>query len=235
MHKARLSVARRSIARLSVLLFTLSVLSVLFGPFASSAIVYASAAQQAMPQQAQPPQQSPPKPQEPPSMAAPANRTFTLSGEMLSGYQSTQRNLIEAAEKMPEDQYGFKPTPEIKPYGQLVAHTALSQFRTCAMLKGEPSPRKDEKEETSRTKAEAIALLKASTTYCDPLVTAVTDTTATELTKAGEMQVAKGLLPASLIAHGGEMYGTMAVYLRLKGIVPPSTERQNQMQMKKSQ
>jgi hypothetical protein len=55
-----------------------------------------------------------------------------------------------------------------------------------------------------------------------------------ELTKVGENQAAKGLLPASLLAHGMEMYGTMAVYLRLKGIVPPSTERQNQ-QMKKSQ
>jgi hypothetical protein len=57
--------------------------------------------------------------------------------------------------------------------------------------------------------------------------------------KFGKDQVAKGLLPASLVAHGTEMYGTMAVYLRLKGIVPPSTERQNQMkkdqQMKKSQ
>jgi hypothetical protein len=55
-----------------------------------------------------------------------------------------------------------------------------------------------------------------------------------ELTKVGENQAAKGLLPASLLAHGMEMYGTKAVYLRLKGIVPPSTERQNQ-QMKKSQ
>lgn len=60
-------------------------------------------------------------------------------------------------------------------------------------------------------------------------MSALTDTTMSELTKAGQNQVAKGLLPASLITHGMEMYGTMAVYLRLKGIVPPTTERQNQM------
>ena len=160
--------------------------------------------------------------------AAPAGQTYTLSAELLRGYQNLQRNLTEAAEKMPDDQYGFRPTPEIKPFGQLVAHAALAQFNTCAMLKGEPSPRKDEKEEASRTKADAIALLKASASYCDPLVNGLTESTMTELAKAGQNQVAKGLLPASLLAHGMEMYGTMAVYLRLKGIVPPTTERQNQ-------
>jgi uncharacterized damage-inducible protein DinB len=146
-----------------------------------------------------------------------------------------QRNLTEAAEKMPEEHYGFKPTPEIKPFGQLIAHVALAQFGTCSRIKGEANPRKDEKEETARTKAEAITLLKASAAYCDPVVNALTETAMSELTKIGENnQAAKGLLPVSLIAHGSEMYGTMAVYLRLKGIVPPSTERQTQ-QMKKSE
>ena len=161
-------------------------------------------------------------------------KIFTLSGEMLRGYQGVQRNLVEAAEKMPEADYGFKPTPEIRPFGQLVAHAALTQFGTCSLLKGEPSPRKDEKEDAPRTRAEAIALLKASAEYCDPLVTPLTDTTMPEMVKAKDMQVAKGLLPASLISHGQEMYGTMAVYLRLKGIVPPTTERQAQ-EGKKSQ
>ena len=164
-----------------------------------------------------------------------APKVFTLSGEMLRGYQSVQRNLVEAAEKMPAEHYPFKPTPDIKPFGQLVAHAALSQFSTCSMLKGEPSPRKDEKEDASRTRAEAIALLKASTDYCDPLVTSLTDTTMPEMVTAKEFQVAKGLLPASLISHGQEMYGTMAVYLRLKGIVPPTTERQNAATAKKTQ
>lgn len=164
-----------------------------------------------------------------------APKIFTLSGEMLRGYQSVQRNLAEAAEKMPEEHYRFKPTPEIKPFGQLVAHAALAQFTTCSMLKGEPSPHKDEKEDATRTRAEAIALLKASTAYCDPLVTPLTDANMPEMVKANDLQVAKGLLPASLISHGQEMYGTMAVYLRLKGIVPPTTERQTAAAAKKSQ
>lgn len=164
--------------------------------------------------------------QQPAAPAAP--QTFTLSGNMVRGYQNLQRNLTEAAEKMPEANYSFKPTPDVRPFGQLVAHVALSQFGTCAALKGDAAgPHKEDKEDAPRSKTELVALLKESTAYCDPLLTALKDDDMTTLTKAGQNQVAKGLFLAGTNTHGNEMYGTMAVYLRLKGIVPPSTERQN--------
>jgi uncharacterized damage-inducible protein DinB len=162
------------------------------------------------------------------AQAAAAPQTFTLSGNMVRGYQNIERNLTEAAEKMPEADYAFKPTPEIRPFGQLVAHVALSQFGTCAALKGDtPAPHKDDKEDAARSKTELVALLKESTAYCDPVLTALKDEDMTVLAKAGQNQAAKGLFLAGTVTHGNEMYGTMAVYLRLKGIVPPSTERQN--------
>ena len=153
---------------------------------------------------------------------------FTLSGNMLRGYASAQRNLIEAAELMPEEHYSFRPTPEIRPYGQLVAHIALSQFGGCAALKGEPNPRASEKEETPRSKADLVALLKASTAYCDAPLNALTDEAMVQMIKVGANEAAKGLILASTNTHANEVYGTMAVYLRLKGLVPPSTARQNQ-------
>jgi hypothetical protein len=161
-------------------------------------------------------------------------KTFTLSGNLLEGYQNIQQNLADAADKMPEDQYGFRPTPEIKPFGQLVAHVALAQFRMCAWLKGETNPHKDDKEETTRSKADEIALLKASTTYCDPAITALKDPVMAELVDTGDFRAAKGLFPVALATHGSEMYGTMAVYLRLKGIVPPSTEKEMKMKAAKT-
>jgi hypothetical protein len=151
---------------------------------------------------------------------------------MQRAYHDVQRNLTDAADKMPDTQYSFKPTPEIRPFAQLVAHAALAQFRTCAWLKGEANPRKDDKEDTTRTKSDAMTLLKASTTYCDPAVDALTESAMSELTKVEQVQAAKGLAPAELVVHGMEMYGTMSVYLRLKGIVPPTTERESQMKMK---
>jgi uncharacterized damage-inducible protein DinB len=157
-----------------------------------------------------------------------APQTFTLSGNAVRGYQNIERNLLEAAEKMPEADYAFKPTPEVRPFGQLVAHVALSQFATCASLKGDTAaPHKDEKEETARGKSELVALFKESTAYCDPVLTALKDEDMPVLTKSGQNQAAKGLFLIGTVSHGNEMYGTMAVYLRLKGIVPPSTERQN--------
>jgi uncharacterized damage-inducible protein DinB len=157
-----------------------------------------------------------------------APQTFTLSGNAVRGYQNIQRNLLEAAEKMPDADYAFKPTPEVRPFGQLVAHVALAQFGTCATLKGDAAPpHKEDKEETARTKTELVALFKESTAYCDPALTSLKDEDMTVLTKSGQNQVAKGLFLLGTVSHGNEMYGTMSVYLRLKGLVPPSTERQN--------
>jgi hypothetical protein len=158
---------------------------------------------------------------------------LTLSGALVRGLQSIQTELVEVATRMPEEHYSFRPTPEIKPFGQLVAHLALSQYRSCAMLKGEPNPKKDDKEEASRTKADAIALLKSSNEYCTPLISGFTEANMTEMMKSEKMELAKGLIPTELAVHGMEMYGTMAVYLRLKGIVPPMTEKEKAM--KKSQ
>jgi hypothetical protein len=166
------------------------------------------------------------KPTQPPP-ESPAAQTLTLSGWMTREYRQLQRNLSEAAAKMPEEDYGFRPTPAIRPYGQLVAHTALLQFMACSELKGEPNPRKDEKDDAPRTKEGTIALLEASTRYCDPLVDGSTEANVTELTQVEKIRAAKGILPVALIGHGQEMYGVMTVYLRLKGHVPPSTERMN--------
>ena len=130
---------------------------------------------------------------------------------------------------MSETDYSFKPTPEIRPFGQLIAHVALAQFGTCAMLRSEPNPHKDDKEDASRSKADLVALLKGSTEFCDKAFDSFTDQTMNELVAVRGNQIAKGLALTGTIGHGQEMYGTMAVYLRLKGIVPPTTEREKSM------
>ena len=157
---------------------------------------------------------------------SPTGQKLTLSGQTISAYNGIQRDLLEAAELMPEADYLFKPTPEMRPFGQLISHVALSQFGACSLLQGGPSPKAAEKEETPRSKAVLIALLKESATFCSPLVTAMTDEGMVQLIKAGPVEGARGLALIGLVAHGNEVYGTIAVYLRLKGIVPPTTARQ---------
>ena len=158
----------------------------------------------------------------------PEKQKFQMAPSALRGYHNLQRNLTEAAEKMSDADYAFKPTPEMRPFSQLVAHVALSQFGNCSILKGQPDPHEKDKEENFKTKAEAVALLKASTTLCDDAVNSVTDQNMLELIATPQAEVARGLLLTGTNSHGNEMYGTMSVYLRLKGIVPPSTERAQQ-------
>ena len=164
----------------------------------------------------------PAAPQSPP----PTGRKLTLASTMIQSYTALQRDLLEAAELMPEADYVFKPTPETRPFGQLIAHVALSQFAGCSLLQGGPSPKAAEKEETPRSKAVLIALLKESTTFCNPLVNAMTDEGMVQLMKVGPNEGARGVPAIGLSVHGNEVYGTIAVYLRLKGIVPPTTARQ---------
>jgi uncharacterized damage-inducible protein DinB len=161
-----------------------------------------------------------------PARQAPTGQTFGFAAYLVRGYHNLQQNLLGAAEKMSDADYSFRPTPDVRPFGQLVAHVALAQFGSCSALKGEPDPKKDVKEDAPRSKAEQIELLKASTAYCDPVLDALTDQALTETFKAGPNTVAKGLVLTGTNSHGNEMYGTMAVYLRLKGIVPPTTEKE---------
>jgi hypothetical protein len=162
-------------------------------------------------------------PQAPP----PTGQKQTLSQATIRGYTQMQRFLLEAAELMAEADYAFRPTPAVRPFGQLISHVALDQFNACAALQGVPSPKAAEKEETPRSKAALIALLKESTTFCDPPVNAMTDDSMVQLMKVGPNELARGLAVIFLNTHANEMYGTMAVYLRLKGLVPPTTALQN--------
>lgn len=166
-------------------------------------------------------------PAAPPSQP-PAGQKFTLASTLLLSYRAIQRDLLTAAEKMSDADYAFRPTPETRPFGQLISHIAISQFGGCALLKGEANPKQGEKEDAQRTKAEQIALLKESTAYCDEAMKTVSDENVTELVhnKTRDNYVARGLILSSNVTHGNEVYGTMAVYLRLKGLVPPTTERQ---------
>lgn len=160
--------------------------------------------------------------------AAPAK--FPLAATLVRSHEGVQRNLIEAAEKMPEEHYGFKPTPEMRPFVQVVAHIALSRFGSCSALSGAANPHASERETQPLTKAQAVALLKEGSTYCAEALKGVTEETLTQFVKIGAAgnEVARGVFVAGETAHGNEVYGTIAVYLRLKGIVPPSTERAQQ-------
>lgn len=159
---------------------------------------------------------------------APAGQTISLSMAVQRGYAGVKQNLTEMAAKMPEGDYGFKPGPaaEMRTFGQLFAHVANAQYGTCAAVKGVANPNQGRNLEAElKTKPEFVKALADSFAFCDDAYAALTDQNATEMIKQGPNTIARAAALANNVSHDNEMYGTGAVYMRAKGLVPPSTER----------
>jgi len=162
-----------------------------------------------------------------------APQKITMTSGLQYQYDSLKRNLKEAAERMPPADYGFKPKPEMKPFGQLFGHIANAQFRSCAALKGEPNPNQGNDAEKKTTKAEFVKDLSDSFAYCDSAFAAVTDSNIAQLVKttvhfydesmgAGHQnEVARGYIMIDLVRHDWSTLGVAGMYLKLKGVAPP--------------
>lgn len=154
----------------------------------------------------------------------PAFGADPLSAGQKGLYEGITNNIIRAAEKMPEANYSFKPTPEVRSFGQLVGHLADYQYIFCSGAAGEKPPVTGI-EDSKTSKADLVQALKDGYAYCDKIYSGMTDS------KLAENAAVEGRPRAILtiltltIAHNDEHYGNMVTYLRMKGIVPPSSER----------
>ena len=146
-----------------------------------------------------------------------------VSASIRADYRSVRDFVIRSAEKMPADGYGFKPTPEVRSFGQQIAHIADDQYNLCAPARGETRKAAYTAIESSlRTKAELVPALREAFAYCDAAYDALTDATAGDATST-KGRTKFGMLNWN-VWHTWEHYGNIVVYLRLKGLVPPSSE-----------
>jgi hypothetical protein len=136
-------------------------------------------------------------------------------------YARIKTNFQKAAEKMPEENYGFAPVAGLETFGQRIAHIADPQLGTCTALTGE---RKAGTAKGKTAKADLVAALSESFAACDKAFDALTDANALESVAAGRGPQVRIAALFGLITHANEVYGAMGVYMRLKGIVPPSSE-----------
>jgi uncharacterized damage-inducible protein DinB len=131
-------------------------------------------------------------------------------------------NLSKTADKVGEDVYGFKPTPDVRSFGQLIGHIADSQFGMCATAAGE-KPAQSGIEKSATTKAALVKALNDSIAYCDKVIAGMDDTKGLEVTKFFTGPSTRLGILAFNTAHSYEHYGNLVTYMRLKGIVPPSS------------
>ena len=133
-------------------------------------------------------------------------------------------HITTAAEELPESTYAYRPTAEVRSFGQLIGHIAGAQNLICAAALGEPAREEDEIEKSRTTKAELVAALKASTEYCARAY-GQTDKTAQKSTKLFGQERTRLYALGLNATHNAEHYGNIVTYLRLNGIVPPSSRR----------
>jgi uncharacterized damage-inducible protein DinB len=155
-----------------------------------------------------------------PSSAPPPN---PITASEKGFYSFVSNAVVGAAEKMPEANYSFKPTPEVRSFGQLVGHVADANYMFCSMATGEANPAKGI-EKTKTSKADLVAALKDAVAYCNKAFDGMTDAKGSETVHLFNFDVAKLTVFSLNTAHTDEHYGNMVTYLRIKGIVPPTSE-----------
>lgn len=152
-------------------------------------------------------------------------------------FATVTRYLAASAEKMPEANYAFKPTPEVMSFGELLGHVADTHFFYCSRVKGEKNPNDGNEIQKKATKAEIQKGLADSIAYCGAIYKEMTDAKALEplpapvpppaAPPAGQAQAPPppklGRLMGN-VTHDWEHYGNVVTYLRIKGLVPPSSE-----------
>ena len=156
----------------------------------------------------------------------------TVPGAVRNFYNGVKNNIIRSGDKMPEEFYGLRPGTqvEVRTFGQHLAHSAKFNYLWCAEAKGEKNPNAGiDLEKTLTTKDQIMKSLRASFDYCDAAYNALSDANGSEVItitqESGRVtqQTRIGLLMLNVV-HNEELYGSIVTTLRIKNIVPPSSE-----------
>jgi uncharacterized damage-inducible protein DinB len=147
------------------------------------------------------------------------------AGEVQGSYARVKANVIKAAENMPPENYTFKPTPDIRTYARVVNHVTEAQFHYCSSINGVAAANITKPPADTADKAAIVDALKASFAECDKAYAGLTDANLTDMIQAGPVKRSRIGLSWGNVSHDNEQYATLALYMRLKGLVPPSSEK----------
>jgi uncharacterized damage-inducible protein DinB len=148
----------------------------------------------------------------------------TLAGDVQADWAIHKELLVNAADAMPDDKFGYKPTPAQRSYGEQIMHVVQANQFVAGRLGGKtPAPAINLK---ATTKAEVMTALRQSMDYLEVVLKEFTDQQLNERVAAGGfMGPSASRLRAIYwsMQHTLDIYGQMVVYLRLNGIVPPAS------------
>lgn len=158
-----------------------------------------------------------------------ANRP--LGGVVQRSFNIFTNYLVMSAEMMPESGYPFRPTPDVRTFGEQINHATASHYSFCNQAGLPPGVEKQAAPNLASltTKPAIVAALKESIAYCDRILAAASEAWLMEVVP-GLGGSSSGRIPAMRAhafiynaVHSAEDYGTITTYLRMQGVVPPST------------
>ena len=146
------------------------------------------------------------------------------AAEVQRSYMGLKGNILKAANSMPEDSYSYKPTPDIRTFARVVNHVTEAQSHSCGAVNGASGTAPTVPAETAG-KAAVVQALQASFAECDKAFASLTDANVTEMVSLGQGKRSRIGLLWGTVSHDNEQYATLALYIRLKGLTPPSSEK----------
>ena len=161
--------------------------------------------------------------QKPATPATPKSASPSAGVEMArSLWKGVSDYITQAAVDVPENLYSYRPTPEVRTFGELIGHVAGSQKMFCAIAMGEKPPAEDEVEKAAKTKAALVAAMKESNDYCARAYSQTDAATAGMVDLFGEQRSKLYTLHENA-THDSEHYGNIVTYMRINKMVPPSS------------
>ena len=158
-----------------------------------------------------------------------AASTALAQDPMISAAKGTlgfiKGNVVKSAEQMTEANYAFKPTPDVRSFGQLIGHVANANYMICSTATGAANPSAGDIEKTKTSKADLTKAVAESFAFCEAQFDALTPAKAAEVVDVFGMKMPRLNALQFATAHDFEHYGNIVTYMRLKGMVPPSSQR----------
>jgi uncharacterized damage-inducible protein DinB len=157
--------------------------------------------------------------------AAAQSSANPVSDALRKETERAQRNLIAAAQSMPADKFGFKPTPAQMSFGELMLHVAGANDFMCSTISGAKAPAEPKLAPTA-SKEELIARARRSFEFCSTALAKLTDAGLAETVPFfGGRTISRAGAVLDLAADWADHYGASAIYLRLNGILPPTAKK----------
>jgi uncharacterized damage-inducible protein DinB len=155
----------------------------------------------------------------------PAQANSATREGLMGTYTIVKGYIEKAVAQVGQEHYAYKPTPEVRSMGQLFGHVADANFMICSAASGEKSPvPAGTSYEKVTSKAAMQKAIADSFAFCDKAWAAVAGAKGTEAVEIFGMKHTRASMLAFNTAHDWEHYGNLVTYMRLKGMVPPSSQ-----------